>query len=643
MTVAFGPEYLWFDLETHSVTERYGMSPREYFRLGGYSWGDSDEVTITEDYDEMVDIIRSAGVVVAHNGHAFDLSVLFGRDSDEPLQMSRDQRVLDTFIHATLANPAPEGLYTGRKGPRRCKNVGEYRKWYSLDNQAFQLGVEGKSTDLSELADEYGTYRPQMVGPDGEPAVYKSGPRKGEPKLATTRKPIEGVCCGYGAIPLDLPEFRSYLEQDVRCLREVARGLIERHPMNHYAWREQVKAGIDAQISRNGFRLDHEAANDRVQSMAEAYAHNLNDLHERFGLPLHGKKPLASKEGKAALLLALKSVGVKEMDLERTPTGAPSFGGDSIRKACGWTEVDGVWVRDEDARSDALELAELVATLAGQRSLPELALASVHPDGWVHPSIWPGQRSGRKSTTEPGLTVWDDSHKDYWLADNDDEVLIEIDASNADARCVAAESGDRNFAIRFQPGQDGHMLNAAAVWGAERAEAEREVLRPRAKAGGHAWGYRVQPAKLSKTLGISFPEAKKFLDGLNRAYPEVVRWQEAMSKQGADHGFVMNDWGRRMVITGSTFTQPPALVGQSSTNEIIADGLINLPNRYVRMIKITNHDAVLLSMPRATLDRDLAFVLRCFTRSWKPEGHGQKIEFPFGHGPPGRTWKECAH
>lgn len=643
MSVRFGDKHLIFDIETHSVKERYGWTPREFFRLGGFVWGESDQVTLTADFDEMLEAIRSADVVIGHNIHFFDLSVLFGRDSDEPLVMSREQRILCTLIHATLANPAPEGFYEGRNGRVRSKTVAEYRKWYSLDNQAYQLGTDGKSADLKSLASEYGTYRPEMIGPDGEPLLYKSGKQKGQPKLATKREPIPGVCCGYGAIPLDLPKFREYLTQDVLCGREVARGLLEKHPMTHYAWREQVKAGIDAQISRNAFRLDIPKATLRVRDMAETYAHGLNDLHERFGLPLQGKKPLASKLGKEVLLLALKSVGVKEMALERTGNGAPSFGGDSVRKACGWVEVDGAWVRPEGVREDALDLAELVAVLAGQRSLPELALASVHPDGLVHPDIWPGQRSGRKSTTEPGLTVWDNNHKDYWLPDSDDHVLIEIDASNADARCVAAESGDRNFAVRFQPGQDGHMINAIAAWGRDQVETDPKRYRQDAKPGGHAWGYRVGPARLAKTLGVPFPEAKRFLDNLNRAFPDVVRWQDYITEFGTDNGFVVNDWGRRMPITGSAYTQGPALIGQSSTNEIIADGLIKLPNRYIRMIKVTIHDAILLSMPRATLDRDLPFVVACFTRSWKPRGHGQEIEFPFEHGPAGRTWLEAIH
>lgn len=621
------------DIETHSVTERYAMSPRVFFRLGGWAWGESDIIHITDDYDEMIEEIRKADVVIGHNIHSFDLSVLFGVDSIEPLDMARSRKVLDTYIHATLANPAPEGYYTGRDDKKfKSTTPGEYRRWYSLDNQAYQLGTDGKSASVTEMANRY------MYD---ETVQFSDKTGKELKKRIKTPKP--GVCCGYGNIPTNLPEFREYLEQDVRAGREVARKLLEKSPMDAYTWREQLKAGIDAQISRNGWRVDTALANRRVKDMAEVAAHGLNDLHRDFGLPLQGKKPLASAAGKAALLEALKSVGVKEMELERTANGAPSFGGDSVRKACGWTEQDGRWVRPSDGSNAALDLAALVAVLAGQRSLPELALASVHPDGRVHPSIQPLQRSGRKSTTEPGLTIWDDSHKDYFLPDSDDHVLVELDFSNADARAVAAMSGDRKFAVRFQPGQDGHTINAIAAWGREVVDTDPAYYRQKAKPGGHAWGYRVGAAKLAKTLHIPFLEARKFLANLNRAFAGVVKWQDDSCAFAAKHGYVVNDWGRKMPITGSGYTQPPALLGQSVTNEILADGLIKLPNRIVRMLKVTIHDAVVLSIPKATLERDLALVVRCLSTSWKPKNGGQRIDFPVGHGAPGRNWLEAVH
>lgn len=639
MTIQFNDRTLFFDLETHSVEERWGdMTPAEYLVLAGYSWGEDPEVILTEDYDEIMDAIDQADIVVGHNIHHFDLSVLYGKDSIEPVHLARQKKVFCTWTHATIANPAPQGYYTNREGKQvKCKKPDEYKKWYSLDNQAFQLGTPGKSADVSHIADRY-FYTEEI----------QYSEKTGKELKKRKKTPIPGRCCGFGFIDPNDPEFREYLTQDVVAAREVARALLLRHPMTAYAWRYQLTSAIDAQIERNGIRLDIAAAEKRAKDMAEVAAYGLNQLHRDFGLPLQGKKPLSTKEGKEGLLKALASVGVKEKDLARTPTGAPSFSGDSVKKACGWEDHDGTWVRPAEGNDAALDLADLVATLAGQRSLPELALASIYDDGMCHPSILPLQRSGRRSTTKPGLTIWDDSHKDYWIPDNEDELLVEFDFSNADQRIVAALSGDRKYAVRFEPGQDGHLINAQAVWGKEVVGTDKNdpitaAYRQLAKPGGHAWGYRVGSKKLAQTLGISLEEAKHFLDALNKEYKGVVSWQDRVVAEATRKGYVVSEWGRKMPITGRAFTQAPALHGQNGTNEILNDGLIKLPDRFLRMLKVGVHDALLLSMPKATLDRDVPFVVRCLSQKWKPRRGGQAIEFTVGHGEPGRNWLEAVH
>jgi DNA polymerase-1 len=603
------------------------MSPREFFRLGQYAWGE-DEPQSTTNYDEFISLIRSARVVVGANFHQFDLSVLFGVDSIEPVHMARRKQIIDTLTHATLVNPAPP-FYFNEDGKKvKSDTPGTARRWFKLQNQAYQLGVEGKTMDLAKYAATF-LY-------DDVPVVSE---KTGKTLKRTERVYKEGICCGFGAIPVDDPTFVEYALQDVIAVRNVLRGLIEKFgPIDDYAWREQLKAAIDAQITRNGFRLDQELAFDRVKETAEEAARILNDLHDRYGFPLDGKKPLTSNVGKEALLKALKEVGVKERFLLRTDKGALSFSGDSVKGATA-----------QVGTPEAIELGEAVAILAGQRTLPELALASVFEDGKVHPSILPLQKSGRKSITEPGLTVWNARgpkarQKEYFIPSSEDEALMEFDLSNADARGVAGLSGDKKFALRFEPGQDGHMINAIAAWGAEKVAEDPAKFRDAAKAPGHGWSYLIGAKKLSATTGLSIEESKVFLDNMNEAFPGVVAWQKKSQAFARAYGYVMNDWGRKMPVDkGREFTQPPALEGQSTTNEVMSDGLIKLPDRILRMVVITVHDALVLSMPLATLDRDRDVVLACFTRTWKPKNGGQEIEFPLGYGPAGRNWRECAH
>jgi DNA polymerase-1 len=632
VVIRFSDTTLTLDIETHSADEMYSLPPREFFRLGGLAWGEAEPI-VTEDYDEVIEAIRSATMVISHNGHSFDWSVLFGPDSIEPVHLARQRKLFCTYTHAQLANPAPEGYYQGRGGKRYpSTKPEEYRKWYSLDNQAFQLGVDGKSADVSELADRY---------------LYTRAPKISEKtgkELKTIIKTrIPEACCGYGDIPLDLEEFREYLQQDVRANREVARKLLEKMPFTPYAQREQLKKAIACQISRNGWRVDQALVLQRIIDMAEEAAHALDGLHGRYGFPVNKKKPTATTEGKQAILKAFKELGAKEADFLRTDKGALSYSADSVHQVAARVSERSPELADQAAR-----LGDAVGMLAGQRSLAELTEKSVHPDGKVHPSIDPLQRSGRFSTTKPGLTIWDDFHKDYYIADQEDHRIVEFDFSNADARAVAAMSGDLRFAERFEPGADGHLINAQAAWGIEKVGTDRSdpvtaAYRQAAKAPGHGWSYRLGPGRAARIMGVSFLDAKAFLDGLNRAFRGVVAWQDRVCDAGKRDGYVVNDWGRVMQITGSDYTQPPALLGQSTTNEVLFDGLIKLPDRILRMIKLTVHDAVVASIPLSTLDKDIDLVVRCFSRTWKPRNGGQPIEFPLGHGPAGRNWKEAVH
>lgn len=641
--IVFPDDTLFFDIETHSIKERYAMNPREYFRIGGYSWGESEEVTITADYDEMIEQIREADVVVAYNGHAFDLSVLFGVDSIEALQMARSYRVFDPFTHATLVMPAPF-KYTDYKGSSRTvRKPEEARVWFKLANMAHQLGVPGKLMDLSDLAEDYEYDIVPILKKDGTPGKRVQKIRK------------ENVCCGFGHIPIDpndpdperamdAQQFRDYLRDDVLACRHVARALLKKGPLDVYAWREQASAGVLAQISRNGFRVDQDATQALMYEQDWIAAHTLDMLRDRFGFPVDAKKPLATNEGKDAVLKALKELDISTNGLDRTEKGALSFGGDSIKKACGYVETNKGWEAPEEIRPEVKEFADALAALAGQRSMPELTWASMHPDGKVHPEIASLQKSGRNSVTDPGLTVYDIRYKHLLLPDSDDHALLSADYSNADARVVASLSGDKAFAVRFQPGQDGHLINAYAVWGKETVDSDREYYRNKmSKRMGHAWGYRVGPGTLHNNTGIPESVCEKFLKGLNRAFPGVVAWQNAVVDKARKLGFVKNLWGRKMPVDPKrVFTQAPALEGQGGTTEILKDAFLKMPDRVIGMIKVPVHDEVIYSIPLLTWDEDVATIVECMTARMDPPG-GQPIDFPVGTSKPARNWAECDH
>lgn len=611
---------LTFDIETHERKKLYSMAPVDFVRLIGYAWDEGD-VIITTDLEELKEQINKARWIVGHNIHDFDLRAVFGTKSDIPMMLADEGRVYDTWTHAALVHPAPSS-YINRKG-REVKTFGKGQRnseailtWFGLDEQAYQLGVPGKTHELRDLAYEFG-----------------------DPTIKTKK---DRTTDGFGKIPVDDPRYIDYLIGDVKASRQVAKALMARGPLNAYALREQRIESRKACISSNGFRVNRERAEARVNELQAKRDDIMDMLEEKYNFPTEGKQPWRTNAGKDAIKKALADAGVTEGSRptwQRTSTGAVSLGGEVLI--------------DITAGTDAEDLGQSLAILMGQRSLAQLALDSCYPDGFAHPDITMLQRSGRWSTTNPGLTVWSARgdkavEKWYFVADDDDQVLIEIDLSNADARAVAAYSGDKKYAERFEPGADGHLINAWAAWGkdvvgTDKSDPVTAAYRQKAKAPGHGWGYKMGAKKMSLTTGLPLDECKTFVNNMNKTFKDVVSWQKRCTEFALEHGYVVNPWGRKMwVEPGREWTQAPALQGQSATREIVCDALLAMPYRAVRTCKAQIHDALVFSVPRANWQEWRDYLLSKIESFMDPEG-GQRIEFPAGCGPAADDWFAAAH
>ena len=229
------------------------------------------------------------------------------------------------------------------------------------------------------------------------------------------------------------------------------------------------------------------------------------------------------------------------------------------------------------------------------------------------------------------------------MPDEDNQVLLAFDYSNADARVVAALSGDRKFAERFEPGADGHTINAIAAWGEKLVATDPAGYRQKAKPRGHGWAYRVGARKLALMFGTDVDEEKKFLEGMNTTFRRVVAWQDKAVAEAHRHGCVTNLWGRRMPIEqGREFTQAPALLGQSGTREIMCDALLKMPYWLVRMIKAQIHDELVFSLPVKNWQTCRDKIIGYMQTELNPPG-GQHIDFPVSAGEPADNWWAATH
>lgn len=617
----------FIDTETASATELYNNTPREHFVLGQYAWGRDGKVTLTEDFDEMLDVLESADLIVAHNGF-YDLRTMYGKDSMRPLELAIQGRILDTFSWYPLEFEIPK-FYTNREG----KNATTYqdgkqkpelvKRFLALDNLTHYHGLPGKVGSLKELAKRH--------NPKGT-------------KVADLR---------YELIPTDDPEFREYAEGDILALQALAGYMLDRAGgISAYTWKEMLVTAINNQISANGIKVDIEEARARVQELQDNKDRIMKWLVDEFDFPTEGKSPWMSQKGRGAILKAFDTYGLRpegNPDWDRSAkTNAPSFGKDVLMKVAAGTEAE--------------ELAEAIGTLAGQRSLAELALDSTHNDGLCHPEITALQRSGRFSVTKPSLPIWGSrtdalaEEKRYFVAKPGCH-LYECDFSNADQRIVAAMSGDAEYAKRFEPGVDGHEISGRLMFGDESYNADPKGKRHIAKALSHAFAYGAGAKTLARTSKLPESDvpgesplelAYKFIDAMNSAYPWNAAWRKWAYEKGQS-GLIVDPFGRKLFVdVDRAFTMAPGLLGQAGTRGVLTEGLIRIATgkhpEAIRWVVAHVHDAVIFDVPDEHAEWAIPYFKECLEMTYDPKTNvSQPIFFPVSFGPAAKNWRDCAH
>ena len=98
------------------------------------------------------------------------------------------------------------------------------------------------------------------------------------------------------------------------------------------------------------------------------------------------------------------------------------------------------------------------------------------------------------------------------------------------------------------------------------------------------------------------------------------------------------------------FTQAPAYLGQSTTREWMAEGILRLPLEIAKQIRCFLHDEIVLSVPERHLDIYKEALLGAFQFQWAPPGEAMVIPINGAIRPvpvvaelsaAGRTWADC--
>jgi DNA polymerase-1 len=580
-----------FDIETGDAKgDQRFTDPVGFFRIGGAAVAGAGYVDTT-DPRALSALVASAPLGIGHNIISFDAPVLDAAGGQlDLLAMTRRRQLMDTMITEAVLDP-PES----DDAPNA---VGRAMARYGLNATCERRGLPGKTDHLPELAKEFG---------------------------------------GFDRIPLTDARYRSYLRGDVDATGVLAAVQLPAAASNDYLWREHRVHAILTLMGVPGVMVDMPLLQQRYWRTAGRKATLARTLIKRYGLPLvkaDGKRaesPQATKEGKAVLYRTFLELGVRPEDFPRTPKREPSFGGD------GMAELGGRY------GGAVAQLAEVVADLAGQRTVYGTALEHTRADGAVHPKITTYQASGRGSVTEPGLTVFGKRggrvvERQVFRA-REGHVLLAADLAQIDMRAIAGLSQDPDYIAVFNdPGRDLHSEIAAALWGGPIIG---NPLREKAKPMGHGSNYGMGPEKLAANAGVTEAEAIKFQQMVDRMFPGKARWTEHV-RNLARGGVLDNGFGRIMRCNPRrAHTQGPALMGQGAARDLTMECALRLPDEVARMLRIWVHDEFVFEVPEGDVAEVSAVIEAATAFEWAPPYGSIPVQIKAEVSGYGRSWADC--
>ncbi len=213
--------------------------------------------------------------------------------------------------------------------------------------------------------------------------------------------------------------------------------------------------------------------------------------------------------------------------------------------------------------------------------------------------------TGRLSSTEPNLqnipikTELGREFRKFFVAKNDDYVLIDADYSQIELRLLAAISGDEGMIEAFRSGYDIHSATAMKVFDVS-AENVTIELRKKAKAINFGIMYGMGDFSLASDLHISRMAARAYIDGYLGAFPKVSEYLTKVVADAKQNGYVTTLFGRRRYIpelssskkTEVAFGERIAMNSpiQGTAADIIKLAMVNIDQK----LKLGGYDARLL-------------------------------------------------
>ncbi len=173
--------------------------------------------------------------------------------------------------------------------------------------------------------------------------------------------------------------------------------------------------------------------------------------------------------------------------------------------------------------------------------------------GRIHTSFnQTGAATGRLSSSDPNLqnipvrTPRGEAIRRAFVAPPG-ALLLTADYSQIELRLLAHLSGDPAFVEAFEQGGDIHRQTAAIIFGVPQDRVTAE-MRARAKTINFGTIYGQGPFALSRQLGITQEDARRFIDQYFTRFAGVRAWLDRTVAAARERGYVETLFGRRRYI-----------------------------------------------------------------------------------------------
>ena len=177
-------------------------------------------------------------------------------------------------------------------------------------------------------------------------------------------------------------------------------------------------------------------------------------------------------------------------------------------------------------------------------------LKQIEPDGRIHSVFNQTEtRTGRISSSEPNLqnipvrSELGRQMRRFFRA-REGWVLCDADYSQIELRVLAHMADEPTMLEAFNTGEDIHRSTAAQVFGVPETEVT-PLMRSRAKAVNFGIIYGIGAHSLSEDLGVSYGEAKAYIDRYLHHFGKVSAFMEQLITDAADRGYAETLFHRR--------------------------------------------------------------------------------------------------